>query len=468
MSISDVDTGAYTHIHFSFATITSDYKLNITDIQAQMPFFAALTGVKRILSVGGWDFSTSPDTYNIFREAVKSGNRATLIQSVVDLLEEYDLDGIDWDWEYPAEPDIPGIPAGDESESTNYYLMLAELKAKLEETGRTSSVTAPASYWYLKQFPIDAISDVVDYLVFMTYDLHGQWDYGNAYADPGCPDGNCLRSHVNLTETINALSMVTKAGVPNTQVVVGVASYGRSFKMTEAGCWTEMCTYTGPDSGALPGECTETGGYIANAELDTIIADNPTSEVYWDSDAFSNILVYNDTEWVSYMNSSNKAVRTLLYEVYGFLGTADWAIDLQSDGDGSDSSSSSTSGAASMGYIGPTVWSEATPVVTGLPGQTLVWPPLQLGSTTTITFDPWTTVLSYSTVTEYTITDSSTTRTGLAYDILTIPTVISIPPGQLLLSFCVWYSLTWMKSLQPKSQSGTSSSRPRQLTVSFM
>lgn len=62
--------------------------------------------------------------------------------------------------------------------------------------------------------------------------------------------------------------------------------------MTTAGCWTEMCTYTGPDSGALAGQCTETAGYLANAEIDAVIADNPSAEVCWDSDAFSNVLVY--------------------------------------------------------------------------------------------------------------------------------------------------------------------------------
>lgn len=73
------------------------------------------------------------------------------------------------------------------------------------------------------------------------------------------------------------------------------------------------------------------------------------------------------------MNGSNKAVRILLYEVYGFLGYADWAVDLQKEGgSGSDSSSSSDDSSLSTGYIAPSIWSEATPVVTGLPGQTLV------------------------------------------------------------------------------------------------
>lgn len=43
-------------------------------------------------------------------------------------------------------------------------------------------IAAPASFWYLKAFPIKEIAEVVSYIVYMTYDLHGQWDYGNEWA----------------------------------------------------------------------------------------------------------------------------------------------------------------------------------------------------------------------------------------------------------------------------------------------
>ena len=39
--------------------------------------------------------------------------------------------------------------------------------------GKTVSIAAPASYWYLKAFPIQEMAKVVDYIVYMTYDLHG-------------------------------------------------------------------------------------------------------------------------------------------------------------------------------------------------------------------------------------------------------------------------------------------------------
>lgn len=74
------------------------------------------------------------------------------------------------------------------------------------------------------------MSELLDYIVYMTYDLHGQWDAGNQWSSPGCPTGNCLRSHINRTETLNSLSMITKAGVPSHKILVGVTSYGRSFQ----------------------------------------------------------------------------------------------------------------------------------------------------------------------------------------------------------------------------------------------
>lgn len=152
----------------------------------QLPFFNGLAGVRKIVSIGGWDFSTDISTYTIFRNLVASeANRQTAITSVMNFINNFDLDGFDWDWECPDEPDIPGIPAGTPADSTGYFLLLDELKLQMP-AGKTVSITAPASFWYLQYFTIQALSLVVDYIVYMTYDLHGQWDYTNKYADTGC------------------------------------------------------------------------------------------------------------------------------------------------------------------------------------------------------------------------------------------------------------------------------------------
>lgn len=49
-------------------------------------------------------------------------------------------------------------------------------------------------------------------------------DVDNKWA--GCDNGNCLRSHVNKTETQNAMAMITKAGVEARQLVIGISIMG--------------------------------------------------------------------------------------------------------------------------------------------------------------------------------------------------------------------------------------------------
>ncbi|EEP81862.1 conserved hypothetical protein [Uncinocarpus reesii 1704] len=328
----------YTHIHYGFASITRNFEIDVSEYQLEFDRFKALKGVKRIVSFGGWGFSTEPATYDILRSALAEDNRLKFKENVVKFINEHDLDGVDFDWEYPGAPDIPGIPPGKPEDAVNYLLFLFVLWGDLPSE-KSLSIAAPASYWYLKQFPIDLMSQVVDYIVYMTYDLHGQWDYKIPFVNPGCPNsmGNCLRSHVNLTETTNALAMVTKAGAPSNKIIVGVSSYGRSFKMTQAGCHGETCTFVGPESGAKKGECTDTAGYVSNAEIEKIIKENDNILRLDDHEKdLHNILVYNDTEWVAYMDSKNKAARRKMYQGLNMGGTVDWAVDLEKSLDDED------------------------------------------------------------------------------------------------------------------------------------
>ena len=90
--------------------------------------------------------------------------------------------------------------------------------------------------------------------------------------------------------------MITKAGVPSTKIMVGESSYGRSFKMASSGCTGPECLYTGSSSqsDATPGRCTNTGGYLANAEIYEIIADKSRSAKSWhDDETASDYMVYD-------------------------------------------------------------------------------------------------------------------------------------------------------------------------------
>ena len=133
--------------------------------------------------MGGWSFSTDASTYDIFRDAVSSSaNRDTLVTNTINFVNTYDLDGIDWDWEYPGEPDIPGIPADTSTSADNLFLFLIGIILRDAEW-QDHLNHRPSSYWYMKAYPMEAISQVVDYIVMMTYDLHGQWDWNNTQTD---------------------------------------------------------------------------------------------------------------------------------------------------------------------------------------------------------------------------------------------------------------------------------------------
>ncbi|KAE8140449.1 hypothetical protein BDV38DRAFT_18327 [Aspergillus pseudotamarii] len=336
MSVTEIPVNKYSHIHFAFATVTSSFDVDISDTEYEFSRFVKISGFKKILSFGGWAFSTDADTFQRFRDATKKEYRDTFVNNLINFMSRQNLDGFDFDWEYPGAPDIPDIPPGSPEDTDNYLAFLQLLRSKLPSE-KSISLAIPSSYWYLKQYPIKEIAKYVDYFIYMTYDLHGQWDVDSKSAMPGCDAGNCLRSHVNKTETHNSMVMITKAGVEARQVVIGVTSYARSFRMTDESCSGPLCTYAGAkyQSAAYAAPCTTTGGYISNAELNDIIKDHGNYSIvksYVDKDSDSNILMYGNpgaVDWAAYMDGDLKDNRINWIKGLNFGGSSDWAIDLQ-------------------------------------------------------------------------------------------------------------------------------------------
>lgn len=91
--------------------------------------------------------------------------RETMIENLMDLVEEYNLDGVNVDFENM-----------NESDKDIYSRFLIELAPRLKKIGKTLSVdvTAPdgSETWSLC-FDRNTIANVADYIVFMAYDQYG-------------------------------------------------------------------------------------------------------------------------------------------------------------------------------------------------------------------------------------------------------------------------------------------------------
>ena len=102
--VRQIDSTKVSHVHFAFGVLNTDYSVSTGDALSTYEFnaFLRLQNLKRVLSFGGWAFSTDPSTYSIFRNGVTAANRVTMATKIADFIKQHDLDGVDIDWEYPG------------------------------------------------------------------------------------------------------------------------------------------------------------------------------------------------------------------------------------------------------------------------------------------------------------------------------------------------------------------------------
>lgn len=99
------------------------------------------------------------------------------------------------------------------------------------------------------------------------------------------------RPHTNLTEIDQALSLLWRSGVSASNVVLGLAYYGRSFTLADPSCNEPGCRFT---EGGKEGECSKAAGVLTMAEIERIRTTETVDEQFdieaavkwmtWDSD----------------------------------------------------------------------------------------------------------------------------------------------------------------------------------------
>lgn len=183
--------------------------------------------LKVLLSVGGWTYSG-----NFKTPAASAEGRRTFAESVVGIVEDCGFDGVDIDWEYPA----------DDIEAQNYVLLLKETRKALDRAASKRegdekchfllTIACPAGPQHYEKLRIREMDPYLDFWNLMAYDYAGGWDQRAGHQSNLYPD--CRHPECTPFSTDAAVRFYTeKGGVQPGKIVLGMPLYGRAFTDTK-------------------------------------------------------------------------------------------------------------------------------------------------------------------------------------------------------------------------------------------
>lgn len=181
--------------------------------------------LKTLISVGGWTWSSQ-----FSNVAATPQSRDTFANSAVSFIKKYGFDGIDIDWEYPVSGGESGN-AHSPNDKQNLTLLLQDLRRKLNAQGVKDhkhyylTIAAAANWSYANNTQLKQISQIVDWMNLMTYDMHGPWDnytglVSGLQVDPKDP--------AKVSDS-QAVQLFLKQGVPAGKLVFGTPFYGYDY-----------------------------------------------------------------------------------------------------------------------------------------------------------------------------------------------------------------------------------------------
>lgn len=223
-----------THINYAFADV-ADGKVEYIGENRERDSLNFITlnqlksrnpDLKVLVSIGGWTHSKG------FSDAVLSEEGIDeLTKSGVDFLIRHQLDGLDFDWEYPS---IPGDnnPYRPEDKD-NFVAMLKSFREALDSLGNLhdkhylTTIASGGFRRYLEENDLGEAQKYLDFINIMAYDFYTAGDDVTGHHANLFPNGAKGRSaETTVNEHI-------EFGVPAEKIVLGVPFYGRMWESVD-------------------------------------------------------------------------------------------------------------------------------------------------------------------------------------------------------------------------------------------
>lgn len=232
---SMVNAKKLTHINYAFVNV-KDNRAWLTNIKTDTTNFKTLLKLKNVnpdlkilISIGGWTWSKN------FSDAVISDtSRNGFAASAVEIVRKYNLDGVDIDWEYPDNIGDGNVYRPQDKQ--NYTLMFKAIRKELDrlekETGKKLLLTAAVGGFkrFTEHTEMDKVAKYLNYVNLMTYDYF-QDSLGIAVHHTNLYSSK--KYNPNFDSGDKAVKDFIAAGVPAKKLVLGVAFYGHSSRVTD-------------------------------------------------------------------------------------------------------------------------------------------------------------------------------------------------------------------------------------------
>ena len=294
-----------THLNIAFGVFV-DGKLSIEYMRPAMRYLKQIRewnpDLYFILSTGG---GGGQDFQDLYGSATKdAAGIARVVASGMDIVREFDLDGIDGDWERPAP-----------EQRRQYTDMLMGFREALdayskERGGRKYFVTIAAERLthYLECVEVPKLAGILDYVFLMTYDC--RWfspltgHHCPTYSNPAEEDQASVDWTVKLFNG--------EGGVPLSKLVIGAGFYSHRYNDVQGGGDGYLKPYTG---GYHYGP-----GYTA---IHHIYEKSPDWVKYWDDVAKSPWL-FNGKDFITYDDPQSMAYKCDYVKKSGVAGIMYW------------------------------------------------------------------------------------------------------------------------------------------------
>lgn len=294
--VSGVDASRLTHINYAFANIVDGKSKFINSYDSLK--LAQLVALKKdnpelkiLYSIGGWGGST------YFSDvAVSDESRGIFTKSAIELMQKYNLDGIDLDWEYPAQRGPHNVYRPMDKQT--FTLLLKEIRLQLNELEQEPgehyllTIATGADQGYIDNTELGEAQEYLDFINVMTYDFYHGWHYQTGHHANLFPSD---KEKFGGNSALESIARHVSAGVPSCKLVLGVPFYGRIWKGVSD---TENGLYQ-------PAETP--GGYISYNEIKHLYQDKLYAQL-WDTSASAPYLWNADSSiFISYENPKSLA-----------------------------------------------------------------------------------------------------------------------------------------------------------------